>query len=129
MSRLTLREKRKWIGYALPVVGALGLLWWLSPGIPVLIGPWAWAGEKQVRAVDASVDFGASWSPMEVKPPANKYAWQRWSGRVGLPQPGYYEVWYRATDSDGAMQTLAAGNWNPQGYGGNPMHRVAIRIA
>ncbi len=88
----------------------------------------AWAGEKQVRAVDASVDFGASWSSMEVKAPANKYAWQRWTGRVNLPQPGYYEVWYRATDSDGAMQTLAAGNWNPQGYGGNPITRIAVLV-
>lgn len=88
----------------------------------------AWAGEKQVRAVDASADFGATWSSMEVKAPANKYAWQRWSGRVALPGPGYYEVWYRATDSDGAMQTLGAGNWNPQGYGGNPITRIAVLV-
>jgi hypothetical protein len=27
------------------------------------------------------------------------------------------------------MQPHIAGNWNPQGYGANPMHRVAIRIA
>jgi hypothetical protein len=27
------------------------------------------------------------------------------------------------------MQPHVAGNWNPQGYGGNPMHRVAIRVA
>ena len=28
----------------------------------------------------------------------------------------------------GVMQPHIAGNWNPQGYGANPMHRVAIRI-
>jgi len=26
------------------------------------------------------------------------------------------------------MQPHIAGNWNPQGYGGNPMHRIAILV-
>jgi hypothetical protein len=26
------------------------------------------------------------------------------------------------------MQPAVAGNWNPQGYGGNPMHRVAVLV-
>jgi hypothetical protein len=25
-------------------------------------------------------------------------------------------------------QPHIAGNWNPQGYGGNPMHRVAVLV-
>ena len=45
-----------------------------------------------------------------------------------LPSDGYYEIWTRATDSKGAMQPHIAGNWNPQGYGGNPMHRVAVLV-
>jgi hypothetical protein len=48
---------------------------------------------------------------------------------VKLPNEGYYEIWTRATDSRGVMQPHVAGNWNPQGYGANPMHRIAIRIA
>jgi len=27
------------------------------------------------------------------------------------------------------MQPHIAGSWNPQGYGGNPMHRIAVLIA
>ena len=50
-------------------------------------------------------------------------------GSVRVPSEGYYEIWTRATDSRGVMQPHVAGNWNPQGYGGNPMHRVAIRVA
>ncbi len=88
----------------------------------------AWAGEDTVRAVHVSVDFGATWTAMEVKPPANKYAWQRWSGTVRLPSDGYFEVWYRATDSQGRMQPHAAANWNPQGYGANPISRIAILV-
>jgi sulfite oxidase len=88
----------------------------------------AWAGDKTVRAVHASIDFGATWREMRMDPPANRYAWQRWSGRVDLPSDGYFEVWYRATDSDGVMQPHAAANWNPQGYGSNAVSRAAILV-
>lgn len=88
----------------------------------------AWAGDRTVRAVHASVDFGATWQEMRVDQPPNRHAWQRWSGRVALPSDGYFEVWYRATDSEGLMQPYAAANWNPQGYGGNPISRVAVLV-
>jgi sulfite oxidase len=88
----------------------------------------AWAGDKEVSAVHVSVDYGATWQAMEVKAPANRHAWQRWTGRISLPSDGYFEVWYRATDSDGRMQPHVAGNWNPQGYGANPVSRVAILV-
>lgn len=88
----------------------------------------AWAGDLTVRAVHASVDFGATWQEMQLAAPANRHAWQRWQGRVALPQDGYYEVWYRATDSEGRMQPHAAANWNPQGYGANPISRAAILV-
>jgi DMSO/TMAO reductase YedYZ molybdopterin-dependent catalytic subunit len=89
----------------------------------------AWAGDYTVQRVDVSIDFGASWQPAQVQPPKNPYDWQRWTASVRVPSEGYYEIWTRATDSRGIMQPHVAGNWNPQGYGGNPMHRVAIRIA
>jgi DMSO/TMAO reductase YedYZ molybdopterin-dependent catalytic subunit len=89
----------------------------------------AWAGEGAVRAVDVSIDFGASWQPMQVAPPPNRYAWQRWAGSVTFPTAGYYEIWYRATDDAGRMQPHVAPNWNPQGYGGNPVSRAAVLIA
>ena len=89
----------------------------------------AWDGDLTVRRVDISIDFGASWKPAKLAAPKNPYDWQRWTATVKLPSEGYYEIWTRATDSRGIMQPHTAGNWNPQGYGGNPMHRIAIRIA
>ncbi len=89
----------------------------------------AWAGDLTVRRVDISVDFGASWRPAQLQRPKNPYDWQRWTATVRVPSEGYYEIWTRATDSRGVTQPHIAGNWNPQGYGANPMHRVAIRIA
>jgi DMSO/TMAO reductase YedYZ molybdopterin-dependent catalytic subunit len=88
----------------------------------------AWAGDLTVRAVDVSVDYGATWTPMTVAAPANRHAWQAWTGRATLPSDGYFEIWYRATDSDGRMQPLQAANWNPQGYGSNPISRAAILV-
>jgi sulfite oxidase len=88
----------------------------------------AWAGENTVRAMHVSIDFGSTWTEMRLSEPANKYAWQRWEGTVTLPSDGYFEVWYRATDSRGRMQPHAAANWNPQGYGANPVSRVAVLV-
>ena len=88
----------------------------------------AWAGDLTVRQVDVSIDFGATWHKAELIAPKNKYDWQRWSLDLKLPSDGYYEVWARATDSNSTMQPHQAGFWNPQGYGGNAMHRVAVLV-
>lgn len=88
----------------------------------------AWAGDNTVKSVAVSIDFGATWQTVKVEKPKNKYDWQRWTATVKLPTEGYYEIWSRATDSKGMMQPHIAGAWNPQGYGGNPMHRIAVLI-
>jgi sulfite oxidase len=88
----------------------------------------AWAGDNSVKAVDVSLNFGASWQRADLSQPKNRYDWQRWTATIKLPSDGYYEVWSRATDSKGMMQTHIAGDWNPQGYGANPMHRVAVLV-
>jgi hypothetical protein len=88
----------------------------------------AWAGDYTVKQVDITTDFGASWKRAKLDNPKNKYDWQRWTVSLRLPSDGYYEVWTRATDSRGVMQPHVAGLWNPQGYGSNPMHRVAVLV-
>lgn len=88
----------------------------------------AWAGDLEVRRVDVSLDFGATWQPATLAPPKNRYDWRRWTATVRLPSDGYYEVWTRATDSSGKQQPHIAGGWNPQGYGANPMHRIAVLV-
>ena len=88
----------------------------------------AWAGDHTVRAVDVSIDYGSSWQSASLGQPRNPYDWQRWTATVKLPSDGYYEVWARATDSRGVVQPHIAGNWNPQGYGANPMHRIAVLV-
>ncbi|HWP27336.1 MAG TPA: sulfite oxidase [Xanthobacteraceae bacterium] len=89
----------------------------------------AWAGDHTVRAVAISIDYGATWRAAQLAQSKNRYDWQRWTATVRVPSDGYYEIWARATDSRGIMQPHVAGNWNPQGYGANPMHRIAVLIA
>jgi sulfite oxidase len=89
----------------------------------------AWSGDVGVAAVHVSLDFGATWQAVELAASRNRYDWRRWTATVDLPSDGYYELWARATGEDGVAQPHIAGNWNPQGYGGNPMHRVAVLVA
>jgi DMSO/TMAO reductase YedYZ molybdopterin-dependent catalytic subunit len=88
----------------------------------------AWSGDRTIEAVDVSMDFGTTWQKAELDAPVNDGAWQNWRINLEFPQAGYYEVWARATDSDGDMQPFAI-NWNPKGYLNNTMHRVALRVA
>jgi sulfite oxidase len=88
----------------------------------------AWAGDLEVKAVHVSIDFGATWAAAYIAPTKNRYDWRRWSTSVPLPSDGYYEIWVRATDSTNRAQPHVAGNWNPQGYGANPMHRIAVLV-
>jgi hypothetical protein len=88
----------------------------------------AWAGDDDVKSVEISTDYGVTWKSAKVDAPANKYAWQRFTASVDLPTAGYYEVWAKATDSKGVVQPFVAGNWNPQGYGGNPINRIRVLV-
>lgn len=101
----------------------------LAPGTRRLpVRGQAWAGDLAVSQAEVSVDYGATWKKAQLNAPANKYAWQRWSAEIDLPTDGYYEIWAKATDANGRAQPHVVGNWNPQGYGGNAFHRVAVLV-
>ncbi|MEM9328970.1 MAG: sulfite oxidase, partial [Bacteroidota bacterium] len=89
----------------------------------------AWAGELEVRGMECSIDFGASWQKCELDPPANRLAWQQWRSTISFPQRGYYEVWARATDATGKSQPMVLPGWNPKGYLNNACHRIAVMIS
>ncbi|WP_370391901.1 sulfite oxidase [uncultured Winogradskyella sp.] len=88
----------------------------------------AWAGELEVAKVDYSIDFGATWKSCNLESPANRLAWQHFSATVDFPQKGYYEVWAKATDSQGKAQPMVLPGWNPKGYLNNACHRIAIKV-
>ncbi|MDY6992770.1 MAG: sulfite oxidase [Pseudomonadota bacterium] len=87
----------------------------------------AWAGDLAVNTVEVSYDFGATWQAATLKSPVNRLAWQRWHTEIQFPKLGYYEIWARATDSQGRAQPMVLPGWNPKGYLNNACHRIAVQ--
>ncbi len=89
----------------------------------------AWAGDASVKTMETSIDFGASWQRAKLKKPVNRLAWQHFSAAIAFPEPGYYEVWARATDDEGRAQPMVLPGWNPRGYLNNACHRIAVMVS
>ncbi len=89
----------------------------------------AWAGELDVSEMHVSFDFGSTWQKCELTRPVNRMAWQQWKANLQFPQEGYYEIWARATDSEGRMQPMVLPGWNPKGYLNNACHRIAMKAS
>ncbi|MEO0419443.1 MAG: sulfite oxidase [Pseudomonadota bacterium] len=98
----------------------------IRPRSPTLVRGHAWAGDRDVTAVDVSIDFGRTWLAANLEAPTNRFAWQHWSAEIVTPQAGYFEVWVRATDNAGEMQPAIPPGWNPKGYLNNMQHRIAV---
>ena len=88
----------------------------------------AWAGDLEVSKMQSSIDFGATWQTCKLTRPANRLAWQHFSTTIKFPSKGYYEVWAKATDSNGHSQPMILPGWNPKGYLNNACHRIAVKV-
>ncbi len=100
----------------------------IKEGKKLTIRGHAWAGELTVAKMEYSLDFGATWTTCPVEKPVNRLAWQHFTTTIGFPKKGYYEVWARATDSNGRAQPMVLPGWNPKGYLNNACHRIAIKV-
>lgn len=87
----------------------------------------AWAGDKSVKKVEISIDYGSSWQLTDLKKPINNYAWQDWQTQIIFPSKGYFEIWCKATDEDNRAQPFDI-SWNPKGYLNNSIHRIFTNI-
>jgi len=106
-----------------PKTGAM-----VKPGQAFEVRGHAWAGELEVARVEISTDYGKTWQEAKLEKPANRLAWQNFSTTLSLDQAGYYEVWVKATDSEGISQPMVVPGWNPRGYLNNATHRIAVKV-
>jgi DMSO/TMAO reductase YedYZ molybdopterin-dependent catalytic subunit len=106
-----------------PKTGAM-----IDKGKTLSIRGHAWAGELEVINMEYSIDFGSTWKECAVEKAVNRLAWQHFKATVSFPEDGYYEVWARATDSNGNAQPMVLPNWNPKGYLNNACHRIAVKV-
>jgi DMSO/TMAO reductase YedYZ molybdopterin-dependent catalytic subunit len=88
----------------------------------------AWAGELEVSKMEYSIDFGATWLLCTLEKPVNRLAWQHFKAQIIFPETGYYEIWAKATDANGAAQPMLVPGWNPKGYLNNACHRIAVKV-
>jgi DMSO/TMAO reductase YedYZ molybdopterin-dependent catalytic subunit len=89
----------------------------------------AWGGSAPIARIDVSHNAGQTWQAVTAAtPPRNPFDWTRWTHTIALPSDGYFEIWVRATDRAGVTQPIVATNWNPQGYGSNPINRIAVLV-
>ena len=100
-----------------------------SLGKKVTVSGHAWAGLRSVEKLQVSYDYGTTWHDAKLNKPVNKGAWQQWEADLDLPMAGYYEIWAKATDSEGDSQPVVQPQWNPKGYLFNGCHRIAVRVS
>ncbi|MCF0063877.1 sulfite oxidase [Dyadobacter chenwenxiniae] len=100
----------------------------IAPDAELALRGHAWAGDRAIKKMEVSIDFGATWKDCKLEAPANRLAWQHWSAKVKFPSKGYYEVWAKATDDKGNAQPMVIPAWNPGGYLNNACERIAVKV-
>ncbi|MEH6514860.1 sulfite oxidase [Maribacter arcticus] len=100
----------------------------INEGKVLKINGHAWSGELKIHMMEYSIDYGASWKSAALEKAKNRLAWQHFNATVSFPKKGYYEIWARATDTNGNKQPMVLPGWNPKGYLNNACHRIAIKV-
>jgi DMSO/TMAO reductase YedYZ molybdopterin-dependent catalytic subunit len=92
---------------------------------PVTFGGVAWAQNRGVRAVEASIDDGP-WLPAQLGAAYSGDTWRLWSLPWEAQQSGDHRIRVRATDDTGAVQTSELADPVPNGASG--WHTVAFAV-
>jgi hypothetical protein len=88
----------------------------------------AWDGGYGIRAVDVSIDGGATWRPAELGTDLGRFSWRQWIYAIAAPQAGSYTIMARALNAVGASQTFDL-IFNPAGYHNNVVQRLKVQVA
>lgn len=89
-----------------------------SANEPILVAGIAYAGERGIRAVQISDDGGKSWLDAQVKLPNTPNVWTLWVAQWTPKQKGSYNLFVRATDGTGQVQTKNQNDPFPDGATG-----------
>ena len=95
---------------------------------PTEIGGVAFAGDRGIRAVEVSVDDGATWKEASIveNPSPGGLSWVLWK-LPWIPTSGAYQLVVRATDGMGDVQTRESASELPDGASG--WHRITVGVA
>jgi len=87
----------------------------------------AFGGAAGVKAVDISLDDGASWRPTALGQDEGKYSFRQWQTEIAAPA-GPVSVMVRCTNSDGLAQPTTM-NWNSGGFMHNAVETLHLTAA
>jgi DMSO/TMAO reductase YedYZ molybdopterin-dependent catalytic subunit len=89
----------------------------------------AWAGERGISKVEVSTDGGGTWNEAILKDPINERMWRFWAYRWTPSDAGEAQIVCRATDGDGAVQTMRETEPHPSGASGYPSRSISVMEA
>jgi DMSO/TMAO reductase YedYZ molybdopterin-dependent catalytic subunit len=92
----------------------------------VLLGGVAYAGDRGISNVEISVDGGKTWKAAELKKALSKLTWTLWAYDWHPPSTGAFDVYARATDGAGVVQTSVVTDTFPNGATGYAMIMVNV---
>jgi DMSO/TMAO reductase YedYZ molybdopterin-dependent catalytic subunit len=111
----------------------------VPPGIPefmtrdrtveageVMLEGRAWSGFAPIESVEVSADDGSTWSPTELEPAGEPWAWRGWT-YSWQAEPGEHVLCSRARDEAGNEQPLEM-PWNVGGYANNAVQTVRVTV-
>ena len=98
----------------------------LKAGMKNLVRGIAFGGAAGVKAVELSMDGGATWLPTVLGRDEGKYSFRQWQAEV-MPAAGDLALMVRCTNGDGLAQPMA-NNWNPSGFMHNGIETVRVKV-
>ena len=70
---------------------------------------------------------GVTWQSAQLSEKDLPFTWRLWTLGWRPPEPGYYNVLARATDTKGRSQPVVPA-WNPSGYLFNAIDRIGLTV-
>jgi DMSO/TMAO reductase YedYZ molybdopterin-dependent catalytic subunit/uncharacterized membrane protein YagU involved in acid resistance len=92
----------------------------------ILLGGYAFAGDRGISKVELSFDQGQTWQPAILKPPISNLTWTLWAFNWVPSKTGSYNVYARATDGTGQLQTSAEAPPYPNGATGYAVISIVV---
>ena len=92
----------------------------------VLLGGYAFAGDRGISKVEVSFDQGQTWQAATLKPPISNLTWTLWAFNWFPTKTGSNQVYARATDGNDQVQTAAQTSPYPNGATGYAMITINV---
>ena len=93
---------------------------------PLTIAGVAYSGSRGISKVEVSVDEGKSWQEATVREALSPYTWQLWGLEWEPEGEGKRQVWVRAADGTGEVQTAEVAPPAPSGATG--YHKIDVEL-